>query len=177
MSKAFTKESDDGGSSVVLPPREIELPPGVPNYVTPGGAQRLRDELEKLRDVDRPAALRRATDTQRTNATVAEVSTLEIDRRIAAIQASLARAEIVNSAGQDTSRVLFGATVLVHDEEGVAHRYRIVGLDEADVHRGWISWLAPLAKALLGHRVGDSVIVRSPRGEEELEIVSIDYEP
>lgn len=173
MSKAFTKESDDE-AAVVLPPRESTLPEGAPNYATPAGAKRLRDELQHMQDNVRPVALKRASEPDTRSA--AGPSVLEIDRRIAALQESLARMEIVDPTRQDPSRVLFGATVTVRDEHEHEHRYRIVGADDADARRGWISWAAPLARALLGHRAGESVAVRSPRGEEELEIVRIEYE-
>lgn len=171
MSKAFTKESDDE-AAVVLPPRESTLPAGAPNYATPAGARRLRDELQRLHEIARPDALRHSSAPGAgTGPTVPE-----IDRAIAALNESLARIEIVDPTRQDPSRVLFGATVTVRDESDREHRYRIVGADDADARRGWISWAAPLARALLGHRAGDSVTMRSPRGEEELEVLRIEYE-
>ncbi len=170
MSKAFTKESDDT-PDFVLPPRESQLPAGVSNYVTAAGASRLRAERERLRTLERPTALQRAREPG------ARPTVLEVDARLASLDESLARAEVIDPLAQDRTRVLFGATVTVRDEHNRIARYRIVGLDETDAARCWISWLTPLAKALLGHAAGDTVVLRLPRGDEELEIVAIEYEP
>ncbi len=175
MSKAFTKESDDALPEV-LPVRELPLPAGVPNYMTPSGAQRLRDELQRLVDLERPSALRDVNADDESQRAAARAALPEIERRILELRERLDRAEVVDPSRQDSALVRFGATVTVSDGEGREHRYRIVGVDETDARRGWISWVSPLAKALLGHGNGDAVTVRSPRRDEELEIVGIVYE-
>jgi transcription elongation factor GreB len=163
MSKAFTRE--DGGDQDDAPERPLgpELPPGVKNYVTPEGAARLRAELDRLTHAERPGA-------------AAEPAALrEIDRRIAFLARRLEAAEVIDPAAQPPGRVLFGATVTVRAEDGGERRYRLVGVDEADPRRGDVSWRSPIAAALLGGQAGDVVTVRSPRGDEELEIVDVRY--
>jgi transcription elongation factor GreB len=181
MSKAFTRESDEGTQEPVGAVRESVLPPGATNYMTPAGARRVREELEQLGQVARPAALRALAASEaepaQSNAEAAARRRLqEIDRRIRVLSEHLESAEVVDPAAQDQGRALFGATVTVRDEDEREQSWRIVGIDEADAKQGRVSWLSPLAQALLGARVGDVVTFRSPKGEEELEIVRIAYE-
>lgn len=153
MSKAFTSEETADAPAIVAP--RAPLPDGVPNYVTPRGLARLRDELAALRAQGlEPAALaqRRA----------------ELEERIAS-------AEVVPLPTAPTDVVRFGARVTVRGESGV-RRHRIVGVDEADPAHGRIAFVAPLARALLGRAVGDTVLLRAPRGDEEMEIVAVDYD-
>ena len=143
------------------------LPPGAKNYVTPEGAKRLKVELDRLVDVERPQA-----------ATASDHGTSErvqaLDERIHQLRRSLESAVVVNPPTGKEDRVRFGATVTVRTEpEGEERRYRIVGVDETDIERGWVSWVSPIAKALLTARLGDRVQVRLPSGEKELEIVGI----
>jgi transcription elongation factor GreB len=150
VSKAFTRESDEN-ESFVLPAR-APLPPGVKNYITPAGAQRLRDELASLSSLEKnPTREARL-------------------RQLQEIIASLVIAE--PPVERDTVR--FGATVRVqrpHETE----TYRLVGVDETDLDRNEISWLSPLGKVLLRKRAGDRVSFRSPAGPEEIKILSVDY--
>ena len=167
MSKAFTRESDEEHDDAPARPLGVELPPGVKNYMTPEGAARLRDELERLANVDRPAA-----------AAVGDARALrEIDRRRAFLGRRLEALEVIDPASQPPDRVLFGATVIVRGEDGAERRYRLVGVDEADPPRGDVSWRSPIAAALLGAHVGGVVTLRSPRGDEELEVVALRYAP
>ena len=100
----------------------------------------------------------------------------EIDRRIRFLTKRLDAAVVVDPAArEDTDQVFFGATVTVLDQNGAEKTYSIVGIDEADVSRGRISWISPLAKALIKAREGDTVTVRTPGGDESLEIVGIEY--
>lgn len=170
MSKAFTRESDDLPEPPALLRPPTPLPPGAKNYLTPGGARRLREELERLVEKDRPqvAAGLQDPDTKR--------QLQALDQRIAYLNQSLQSAVVVTSPGGPADLVRFGASITVRERSGAESRYRIVGLDETDIDRGWVSWLSPIAKALLNARIGDRVRFRFPSGEEELEIVSIAYE-
>jgi transcription elongation factor GreB len=101
----------------------------------------------------------------------------EIDRRVRFLIKRLEAAEVVDSAGRDTDRVFFGATVAVRSRTGGARTVTIVGIDEVDPARGRVSWISPIAKALLKAREGDVVTLRSPAGAEELEVLEIRYDP
>ena len=170
MSKAFTRESDDLPEPPVSRRAAPALPPGVKNYLTPAGAQRLREELERLVQAERPqaaAALDAPDGRQRLQV---------LDQRIAQLRESLESAEIVPPPAGPVDRVRFGATVTVCDRTGVESRYRLVGVDETDIDRGWVSWRSPIARALLNARPGQRVQFCFPSGEEELEIMGIAYE-
>jgi transcription elongation factor GreB len=152
VSKAFTREDDQPEAE---PPRRLPsvLPPGAKNYVTPEGAARLRTELDALVERGRP------------------------DDRILELRRSLESAVVVGLPSGDVDVVRFGATVAVRSLPGGEEaRYRIVGVDETDVARGWISWVSPVAKALLSAAVGDRVRATLPTGEKELEILDVTYE-
>ncbi len=130
-----------------LPPVVDEaLPPGVKNYVTPAGLVGLREQIEKADEAHRKMLLRR-----------------------------LEAAEAIDPLQQAKDRVLFGATVTVRDEGEKQRVFRIVGIDEADAKRGWISWRSPIAAALLNQRVGAVVTVHTPRGDEDWEVIAIEY--
>ena len=166
MSKAFTRESDEDDDAPARP-LGVELPPGVKNYVTPEGAVRLRDEIERLSQVERPAVAAKGDARE----------LREIDRRLAFLGRRLDALEIIEPASRAPERVVFGTTVTVRGEDGSERGYRIVGIDEADPPRGALSWRSPLATALLGAHVGDIVTLRSPRGDEELEVVALRWAP
>ncbi|MCE9614740.1 MAG: GreA/GreB family elongation factor [Lentisphaerae bacterium] len=169
MSKAFTRE-DDRDDAPVLPRPASPLPPGVKNYLTPDGARRLREELTHLSDVDRPlVAARPEEESARRQLHV-------IDQRLDYLQASLRTAEVVRPPAEPPVQVRFGTTVTVRDSRGRQQRYRIVGVDETDTDRGWVSWRSPVATALLKSRVGDCVLLRSPEGDEALDVLDIVYE-
>lgn len=171
MSKAFLRESDFE-EQPELPPLASPLPPGAKNYITAAGAARLRDELTRLVEVERPplaVAAARDTDTKR------ELQAL--DQRIRLLENSLRLAEIVAPPAGPADVVRFGATVTVREQDGTETRYRIVGVDEIDLARNWVSWLSPLARALLNARRGERIIFKAPRGQKALEIVAIEYEP
>ena len=170
MSKAFTRESDDLPDPLVAPRQPPPLPPGAKNYVTPDGARRLREELERLVQVERSgaAALPDANDARR--------QLLVLDQRIRYLQQSLQSAVVVHPAAVPDDRVRFGATVTVRERSGDESRYRIVGIDETDIDLGRVSFLSPIAKALLNARIGERVQFRFPSGQEELEILGINYE-
>jgi transcription elongation factor GreB len=173
MSKAFTRESDDAPELPARRPRASPLPPGARNYLTPDGAARLRAELEELLQKERPR-LSPGSET----ATKPESRRLlqALDARIAELERVLHTAVVVPMPALPHEQVRFGATVLVRDRNGEEARYRIVGVDETDIDRGWVSWLSPIARALLNARVGQRVHFQFPSGEAELEIVEIRYE-
>jgi transcription elongation factor GreB len=181
MSKAFTKEND---SNPADDDEELDvgLPTGTKNYITFEGAERLRLELRQLLVTDRPETVKvvswAASNGDRSengDYLYGKKRLREIDRRIRFLQRRLDAAEIVECEKNETDRVLFGAWVKLRDEEGRERTYRIVGIDETDPKRGFISWISPVAKALLQARKGDAVNVRTPKGEEELEILDVRY--
>jgi transcription elongation factor GreB len=151
MSKAFTREDDDAPEQPLRIEKALSLPPGANNYLTKDGAQRFEEELARL--------LHEGADSQ---------------PRIHEIQQILQSAVVV-SPPEDEDRVRFGATVTVCDRQGKKSIYRIVGLDETDPDQGWVSWLSPVAKALLNARLGQWVRLELPSGAEELEVAAISY--
>lgn len=183
MSKAFTKESDstddgDEGDDNLAP----VIPAGAKNYMTPSGHQRLRDELRVLLHETRPEIVKTVTwaasngdRSENGDYIYGKKRLREIDRRIRFLTKRLDAAEVVDPRSQSSDRVLFGATVTVINEDGKKLTYQIVGIDETDVRAGKVSWISPIAKALLQARVGDAVNLKTPQGEQELEVLSIRY--
>ena len=169
VSKGFTK--DDATDEPLVVPARAPLPEGTPNYVTPRGLGLLREEhaaMGAARAREQAAAAEGDSDA------VHRVTVLAT--RIGELEVRLSSAELVDPATQPHDEVRFGAAVTVQPEEGAPRSYRIVGVDEADVAEGRVAFVSPLARALLGKRVGDVAVVRSPRGEEELEVTAIAYE-
>jgi transcription elongation factor GreB len=180
LSKAFTKEQD-GADEDELPP-EAEQPRGVKNYITPAGYARMHAELQQLLDVERPQtvgivhwAASNGDRSENGDYIYGKKRLREIDRRIRFLIKRLEIAEVVDSRGQEQERVFFGATVSVRDAAGRARSVSIVGMDEVDPSRGRVSWISPIARALLKAREGDIVSLRTPSGVEELEVVEIRY--
>ena len=181
MNKAFTKETDqdDDDQDAGAPP----VPPGLKNYITPAGFKRLKDEALHLLDKERPELVKvihwaasNGDRSENADYIYGKRRLREIDRRIRFLTKRLDAAVVVDPAArEDTDQVFFGATVTLVPENGVEKTYSIVGIDEADVSRGRISWISPLAKALIKAREGDTVTVRTPGGDESLEIVGIEY--
>ena len=186
MNKAFVREQtadadddDDGGAQ--LPP----LPPGGKNYLTPQGYARLRAELKALVEDERPKvvetvswAAKNGDRSENGDYIYGKKRLREIDRRLRFLGKRLDNAEVVDPTRQENRDcVYFGATVTVIDQNGEEFTYSIVGLDETDPGRGRISWVSPLARALIRARLGDSVHFQSPGGPRELEIVDIEYRP
>lgn len=164
MSKAFTKDDDSAPPPFV--PRRAPLPPGQPNYVTARGLAALREELATLRAEHAAASAR---------GEVAAAATLA--ERVNELEARLGTAELVAVPSPPPAEVRFGATVVVRSESGTERTYSIVGVDEANASAGRIAFVAPLARALIGKRAGDAALVRTPHGDEELELVSVRYLP
>ena len=169
MSKAFTREDDGAAATPLAVPHRAPLPTHQPNYVTPRGLAALRVEMTGL-DAER-ARLAHGEPSEPDSRRSLEA----IDARRRDLETRLATALVVEGAGDpaDSAIVRFGARVHVRAATGVERRYHIVGVDEADVGAGRIAFVAPIARALLGHRIGETVVVRTPRGEEELEIVAV----
>jgi len=182
MNKAFTKESDyDDLGEPVAEPRAV-LPPGTPNYVTPDGARRVREELRRLIEVEKPqlegqvgrtggADGARDKEAQAT----ARRRLREVNARIPFLEDHVGRFQVVDPAGQSTDQVRFGARVTIMDEDGDERTYLICGVDEAEPAIGHVSWISPIAKTLIGHEVGDEVTLRLPKSEQTLEIIDIEY--
>jgi transcription elongation factor GreB len=170
MSKAFTRESDDAPERPLVrrPPASAAL--GEKNYLTPDGARRFQVELDRLVEAERPQA------AALTDPTESRQKLQELDRRIQQLQEILRTAVVRLPPADPEDRIRFGATVTVRGRGGEESRYRLVGVDETDLDRNWVSWRSPLAKALLNARKGDRVHLRLPSGEEQLEIVAVAYE-
>lgn len=180
MSKAFIRESDPGEEEQVS---EAVLPPGTRNYMTTAGHRCLKEELARLVRVERPNLVQ-AVSWAASNGDRSENGDYiygkkrlrEIDRRIRFLMKRLDSAIVVDPAGREgADRVFFGATVTVADAGGREATWQIVGIDEADAGQGRISWISPLAKALLKAREGDTVRFRSPAGPCEMEVVEVRY--
>ena len=182
MSKAFTKETDgDDGDDELGRPSGV--PEGFKNYITPGGYRRLHDELDQLWKVERPKlvetiawAASNGDRSENGDYIYGKRRLREIDRRIRFLNQRVDSAVVVDNAGKDHEKVYFGATVVVADEAGSERTVSIVGTDEIDPTNGRVSWISPIATALLKGSVGDVVTMRTPRGNEELEIVAIRYD-
>jgi transcription elongation factor GreB len=166
VSKAFTSEETVDDPIIVR--ARAPLPAGVPNYVTARGLNLLRSELEALEKerID----LEGATDE------VKRMAIPALAARAAELAARVGGAALVDGRGQEADEVRFGATVAVRDGAGQVRRYQIVGVDEANAREGRLAFVAPLARALLGRRAGETVTLQTPRGEEEVELVGISYE-
>ena len=169
MSKAFTRE-DDASGPIITPRLADPLPQGARNYLTPDGARRLRAQLDSLINVERP----RAAATSDPN--LAREQLASVDQRIHRLEQSLQSALVVEPPIDEIDHVRFGATVRVRESSGEECNYRIVGIDETDIDRGWVSWVSPIARALLNARPGQRVRLKLPSGEEELEVLSISYQ-
>jgi transcription elongation factor GreB len=158
-------------------------PADVKNYMTPQGYRRLKEEALQLLNHERPElvqvvrwAASNGDRSENGDYLYGKRRLREIDRRIRFLTKRLDSAVVVDPAAREQSdQVFFGASVIVSNASGKEETYRIVGIDEADASRGHISWISPLARALLKRREGDSVTLRTPGGEQTLEIVSVEY--
>ncbi len=183
MNKAFVKETEGEDEEDGLP-GQPSLPAGTKNYMTPAGHRALREEFERLVKVERPHlvqviawAASNGDRSENGDYIYGKKKLREMDRRIRYLTRRLDNAEVVDPAHQaNLAQVFFGATVTVADAD-VEATYRIVGIDEADPGSGRISWISPLARALMKAREGDVVRFQSPAGLREIEIVEISYAP
>ena len=186
MNKAFTRESDtepdDDEQELVS-----SLPAGSRNYMTPGGFGRLKDELERLVQKERPElvatvvwAAGNGDRSENGDYIYGKKRLREIDRRIRFLIRRLDAAEVVDPAAdrdEGFDQVFFGATVTLRSAKDGERTVSIVGIDEIDTARGYISWVSPMARALLKAREGDTVTLRTPAGAEEIDIVEVRYAP
>ena len=166
MSRGFVKEDDleHAGTDLLERPVSSE-----PNYVTATGLKQLQDEVNRLEE------LRLQLVQQKDDAFAAQ-QLAEIARDLRYYAARLESAALVDTANHPQDEIRFGAMVSVEDEQGQPHEFAIVGEDEADIAHNKVSWASPLAKALIGHKVGETVIWKRPAGNTELEITAIRYQ-
>jgi len=182
MSKAFTKESD-GDAEDDLPEETGGLPVTAKNYMTPEGFGRMREELNTLMRKDRPEVVKVVTwaagngdRSENGDYIYGKKRLREIDRRVRYLSKRLANAEVVDAARRaKTDQVFFGATVTYANGKGEERTIKIVGVDEVELDKGHVSWISPIAKALLKAEEGDVVKMRTPAGVEEIEIVKVIY--
>ena len=162
-------------------------PAGAKNYITPAGLQRLRDELRFLLTRERRAvtqvvawAAGNGDRSENADYQYGKRRLRQIDRRIRFLTKRIDAAEVVDPeaprAGRAATHVFFGATVRYANSAGAERIIRIVGLDEVDLDRNYVSWVSPLARALMKSGPGDSVVLHAPGGAEELEILEVRYE-
>jgi transcription elongation factor GreB len=180
MSKAFTREGDAPEEALEAEPR---VPQGPKNYITPAGHMRLRSELKALVEVERPELVKTVAwaasngdRSENADYLYGKKRLREIERRIRFLMKRLEIAEVVDPRDQDQDRVFFGATVAYRDSGGHEQVVSIVGTDEVDPARGRVSWVSPIARALLKAREGDAVTLSTPAGDEPLEVLAIRYE-
>jgi transcription elongation factor GreB len=181
MNKAFVKESDDADDDLEL--GHPDVPAGTKNYITPAGHQRLRDELLQLLDNERPEVVKlvswAASNGDRSengDYIYGKRRLREIDRRIRFLGKRLDLAEVVDSSKQENvDQVFFGATVDYAGDDGDVKTVTIVGVDEVDLERGYVSWISPVARALLKAKIGDTVALHTPAGVQQIDILDVRY--
>ncbi|MDR5853929.1 transcription elongation factor GreB [Caballeronia sp. LZ062] len=181
MNKAFVKESDESDDDLEL--AQPDVPAGAKNYITPAGHQRLRDELLQLLDNERPEVVKlvswAASNGDRSengDYIYGKRRLREIDRRIRFLTKRLDLAEVVDARKQENvDQVFFGATVDYAGDDGIVHTVTIVGVDEVDLDRGHVSWVSPVARALLKARIGDTVPLHTPLGVQQIDILDVRY--
>ena len=191
MTKPFTTgpddEEEDDADEPTAEASAPTLAAGVKNYITPPGLQRLRDELKFLLTRERPAvtqvvawAAGNGDRSENADYQYGKRRLRQIDRRIHFLRKRIDAAEVVDPeaprAGRASTHVFFGATVRYVTAAGTERVARIVGADEVDLDRHYISWVSPLARALMRSGAGDSVVLHAPGGSEEIEIVEVRYE-
>ena len=158
------------------------------NYITPIGHQALKTELLQLLDQERPEivqvvhwAASNGDRSENGDYIYGKKRLREIDRRIRFLNQRLENAVVVNNSdrianGGDPEQVFFGATVQYSDSEGTETTIRIVGVDEVDLERSYVSWVSPIAKALIKAKVGDTVKIQTPAGPKEIDIIAVNYD-
>ena len=182
MSKAFTRE-DDGADEDDLPEESGGLPLAAKNYMTPAGFARMREELDGLMRKERPEVVKvvswAASNGDRSengDYIYGKKRLREIDRRVRYLSKRLANAEVVDPARRTaTEQVFFGATVTYANGRGEERTIKIVGVDEVELDKGHVSWISPIAKALLRAEEGDVVKMRTPQGIDDIEVIEVKY--
>jgi len=180
MSKAFVRESEDDGEAPEVQP----APPPAKNYISPAGYARLKQELKALVEVERPEVVRTVSwaakngdRSENGDYLYGKKRLREIDRRARFLIKRLEAAEVVDSAGRDSGQIFFGSSIQIRTKNGEERTVTIVGIDETDTAKHRVSWISPVAKALLKAREGDKVLLKTPGGIEELEILEVRYDP
>ena len=181
MNKAFVKESDNEDDDDL--PQAQALPAGTKNYITPQGYARLRGELLELIDEERPKvveivhwAASNGDRSENGDYIYGKKRLREIDRRIRFLTKRLEIAEVTDpSVHHGRDQVFFGATVTYAEESGAERTVTILGIDEADSAQGQVSWISPIARALLKAREGDVVKLVTPAGAQEVEVIRVEY--
>lgn len=184
MNKAFVRE-DAGDDEDDLPEGAAPLPAGSKNYITPAGYERLRTELMHLIDTERPEvvgivswAASNGDRSENGDYLYGKKRLREIDRRIRFLTRRIEKAEVVDASLQgDNDQVFFGATVTYANQDGDETTITIVGMDEVDLDKGHVSWISPIARALIKAREGDTVPLRTPTGVEQIDILEVKYPP
>ncbi|MDR3424916.1 MAG: transcription elongation factor GreB [Alphaproteobacteria bacterium] len=179
MSKSFTKDTDDDEAVESAP-----APSNVKNYMTPQGFAALQEELRRLMRVERPKVVEvvswaagNGDRSENGDYIYGKKRLREIDRRARYLTKQLESSVVVDPSQQkNRDQVFFGATVTYVREDNTEHTVTLVGVDEAEMAQGKISWNSPMAKALLKSRVGDAVEVRTPSGIDTIEVLAIRYE-
>jgi transcription elongation factor GreB len=182
MSKAFTKEDSETEDDLLDEPA-IVLPAGTKNYITPSGFRRMQEELKHLQHEERPRVVEivswaagNGDRSENGDYIYGKQRLREIDRRTRFLLKRLEIAEIVDPARQQNlDRVFFGATVTYANASDEEKTITIVGVDEVDADNGRVSWISPIARALLKAQEGDVVELRTPHGIEPIEVVEIRY--
>jgi len=179
VSKAFVRESEGDGEA----PEHEPSPPPAKNYISPAGYARLKVELKQLVEAERPEVVRTVSwaakngdRSENGDYLYGKQRLREIDRRVRFLIKRLEAAEIVDVAGRDSDQVFLGSTVLLKSS-GKEKTVTIGGVDEVDTAKGRVSWISPIAKALLKAREGDKVALKTPGGTEEYEILEVRYSP
>jgi transcription elongation factor GreB len=183
MNKAFTKESDGEPDDDDVDAGATPLPAGSKNYITPQGYARLREELMHLLDGERPKmvevvswAAKNGDRSENGDYLYGKKRLREIDRRIRFLTKRLDIAEVADpSHHHGNDQVFFGATVTYADQDGAERTITIKGIDEADNLHGEVSWVSPIARALLKAREGDEVSLVTPGGPQTLEVIKVEY--
>jgi transcription elongation factor GreB len=183
MNKAFTKESDNPAEDDDLDAVASPLPAGARNYITAAGFARLRAEFIELMDEERPKvveavhwAAKNGDRSENGDYLYGKKRLREIDRRVRFLGKRLEIAEVIDpSVHHGSDQIFFGATVRYADDSGEEREVTILGVDEADSAQGQVSWISPIARALLKAREGDTVRLATPGGARELEILSVTY--
>lgn len=181
MSKAFTKETDSEGDE---PDEPDALPAHLRNYMTPAGFKALQEELRRLLRDERPKvvevvawAVGNGDRSENGDYIYGKKRLREIDRRVRYLNKRLESAIMVDPQQQQgIEQIFFGATVTYARGDDTEHTVKLVGIDEADLSQGKISWISPVARALMKAHVGNAVEVRTPAGMETIEVLSIRYE-
>ena len=178
MSKAFVRESEDDEAPALEP-----APPPARNYISPAGYARLKAELKALVEAERPEVVRTVSwaakngdRSENGDYLYGKKRLREIDRRVRFLIKRLESAEVVDAAGREGDQIFFGSTIRIRTQ-AEEKTVTIVGVDETDTAKGRISWISPVAKALLKAREGDKVTLKTPGGVEQLEILEVRYDP